>query len=105
MNITEFPGTEWRGKYKTAIAFFLLIFSTIKTCKLSIDVNEWVSKINKEIKLAVEKYVPCKKESCDCYKPVINQDLAPFNDGISKEMFALAGAKGTKYQVNILFTK
>lgn len=32
---------------------------------------------------------------------MIEQDLKPFADGITKEQFGLARAKGTKYQVKI----
>lgn len=59
------------------------------------ELNELSSKITS----ALEQYVPCKRDNCSCHKSVINLDLAPFKDGITKEQFAVARSKGTKYQV------
>lgn len=67
--------------------------------KYSRDVNEWTSNLKNEIKRALEQYAPCKKENCSCHRSVIDSDLAPYQDGITNEMFISARAKGTKYQV------
>ncbi|KOB63523.1 CAP10 family protein, partial [Operophtera brumata] len=59
---------------------------------IRIESNEITSKITS----GLEQYVPCKRDNCSCHKSVINLDLAPFKDGITKEQFAVARSKGTK---------
>ncbi|CAD0195297.1 unnamed protein product [Chrysodeixis includens] len=67
--------------------------------KYSKEANEWASKIKENINLAAQQYVPCKSANCSCHKSVINQDLAPFKTGITKELYNSARAKATKYQI------
>ncbi|KAG6462084.1 hypothetical protein O3G_MSEX013047 [Manduca sexta] len=67
--------------------------------KYSREINEWYSKINSEINLAIDQYIPCQRVNCSCYKSVIDQDLKPFKDGITKEQYAQARTKATKYQI------
>ncbi|XP_059048956.1 O-glucosyltransferase rumi homolog [Achroia grisella] len=67
--------------------------------KYSKDINEWGSKINKKIQVAMKQYTPCERTNCSCHKAVIGQDLRPYQDGITKELFAVARSKGTKYQI------
>lgn len=79
-------------------------FNNDKTCtknhnKYGREANEWSYEISKKISNALEQYVPCRKANCSCYKSVIDEDLAPFRDGITKEHFASARVKGTKYQI------
>ncbi|XP_031769652.2 O-glucosyltransferase rumi homolog isoform X2 [Galleria mellonella] len=49
--------------------------------------------------MAINKYIPCEKTNCSCHKAVIEHDLNPYQDGITKELFTLARSKGTKYQI------
>ncbi|XP_028171067.1 O-glucosyltransferase rumi homolog [Ostrinia furnacalis] len=63
------------------------------------EINDWSTKVNQQIKSALAKYTPCEKKHCSCHSAVIEQDLQPFSDGITKEQFAIAVAKGTKYQI------
>lgn len=73
---------------------------TLFLCYLLItEINELTSKISKEINLALEYYIPCKKANCSCHKAVIDRDLATYKDGITKELFEHARSKGVKYQV------
>ncbi|CAG9782945.1 unnamed protein product [Diatraea saccharalis] len=67
--------------------------------KFSKEINELSSKINKEVQLALEEYDPCDNKYCNCHSSVIDKDLEVFADGITKDQFALARAKGTKYQI------
>ncbi|XP_026323939.1 O-glucosyltransferase rumi homolog [Hyposmocoma kahamanoa] len=67
--------------------------------KYSKEINELTSKISKEINLALEYYIPCKKANCSCHKAVIDRDLATYKDGITKELFEHARSKGVKYQI------
>ncbi|KAJ8734837.1 hypothetical protein PYW08_014087 [Mythimna loreyi] len=67
--------------------------------KYSREANNRSAKIKKYIDLAVDQYVPCKSEHCSCHSSVIDQDLAPFKDGITKELFDRARVKATKYQI------
>nr|XP_021182542.2 O-glucosyltransferase rumi homolog [Helicoverpa armigera] len=67
--------------------------------KYSKEANEWANKIKEQIDLAVSQYVPCKSTNCSCHASVIDQDLAPFRDGITKQLFNKARAKATKYQI------
>ncbi|CAK1548479.1 unnamed protein product [Leptosia nina] len=69
------------------------------TNKYSKESNEWTSKIKRSIELAEIQYVPCKSVNCSCHSKVIDDDLAPFKTGITKEMVASAFSKGTKYQI------
>ncbi|XP_053600787.1 O-glucosyltransferase rumi homolog isoform X2 [Plodia interpunctella] len=62
-------------------------------------VNGWESKLRKEIQIAVDSYIPCESSKCSCHKKVIEQDLAPFKEGITRDQFSIALAKGTKYQI------
>ncbi|XP_060090433.1 protein O-glucosyltransferase 1 isoform X1 [Heteronotia binoei] len=54
-----------------------------------------------QISRAVENYKPCIKENCSCHQGVREQDLAPFRDGISKELLseAISRKLGTHYQI------
>lgn len=56
--------------------------------------------LSSKITSALEQYVPCKQYNCSCHKSVLNLDLAPFKDGVTKEQFDIAQSKGTKYQVS-----
>ncbi|XP_061711721.1 O-glucosyltransferase rumi homolog [Cydia pomonella] len=67
--------------------------------KYSKDTNKWTANILNEIQAAIAVYVPCEWQNCSCYKSVVDQDLGPFKDGITKEMFSLAQSKATKYQI------
>ncbi|XP_035429729.2 O-glucosyltransferase rumi homolog [Spodoptera frugiperda] len=67
--------------------------------KYSRESNNWSLKIKEQINTAVNEYVPCKVENCSCHKSVIDEDLAPFKGGITKELFDRARAKATKYQI------
>ncbi|KAL0850092.1 hypothetical protein ABMA28_011980 [Loxostege sticticalis] len=61
--------------------------------------EDWIAKIIEQINSAVQNYTPCEKKKCSCHSSVIENDLQPFSDGITKEQFAIARAKGTKYQI------
>ncbi|CAB3248362.1 unnamed protein product [Arctia plantaginis] len=63
------------------------------------EVNEWAQKLKQNINSALEQYVPCKTANCSCHKSIIDLDLLPFQDGITKELFDTAVSKGTKYQI------
>nr|XP_047927629.1 protein O-glucosyltransferase 1 [Anser cygnoides] len=54
-----------------------------------------------QINKAVEVYKPCVKENCSCHQSVWKQDLAPFRDGISKEIMSdvVSRKLGTHYQI------
>ncbi|XP_015277279.1 PREDICTED: protein O-glucosyltransferase 1-like [Gekko japonicus] len=54
-----------------------------------------------QISRAVENYRPCIKENCSCHQGVREQDLAPFREGISKELLseAISRKLGTHYQI------
>ena len=65
-----------------------------------LEINDWDADITKIVELAVSKYNPCIQANCSCHKEVIYKDLQPFREGITKEMFDIAVAKGTKYQVS-----
>ncbi|KAJ0181248.1 hypothetical protein K1T71_003333 [Dendrolimus kikuchii] len=67
--------------------------------KYSKDLNAWTADITNKINKAKENYIPCKSTNCSCHKSVIDHDLKPFTDGITKELFTLARNKGTKYQI------
>ncbi|KAH9634108.1 hypothetical protein HF086_001310 [Spodoptera exigua] len=61
--------------------------------------NDWSMQIKEQINTAMNKYVLCKVENCSCHKSVIDEDLAPFKGGITKELFERARMKATKYQI------
>ncbi|RVE50548.1 hypothetical protein evm_004775 [Chilo suppressalis] len=67
--------------------------------KYSKEINVLTSKLKQELQEAVQKYSPCDNKNCNCHSNVINIDLEPFADGITKEQFSIARAKGTKYQI------
>ncbi|XP_047536598.1 O-glucosyltransferase rumi homolog [Vanessa atalanta] len=67
--------------------------------KYSKDVNKWTNKISNIINSELQAYDPCVRTNCSCHKNVIEKDLEPFSSGITKEMFEIAQAKGTKYQI------
>ncbi|XP_072935921.1 O-glucosyltransferase rumi homolog [Epargyreus clarus] len=67
--------------------------------KYSKEFNEWASNLEKELKIAKEQYEPCIKVNCSCHKSVIEQDLAPYTDGITEDQFTMARSKATKYQI------
>ncbi|KAJ2946339.1 hypothetical protein O0L34_g12376 [Tuta absoluta] len=67
--------------------------------RYSKEINEWTNKISDEIATSLEQYRPCERSNCSCHKAVIEQDLVPFKDGITKDMFEKARVKGTKYQI------
>lgn len=46
-----------------------------------------------KIEEAKRTYKPCDKTSCLCYVDVINENLKPFRNGISKEMIENVKAK------------
>ncbi|KAJ6662738.1 hypothetical protein lerEdw1_011378 [Lerista edwardsae] len=54
-----------------------------------------------QIDRAVETNRPCIRENCSCYRRVWEQDLAPFREGISKELLseAISRRLGTHYQI------
>ncbi|XP_054829931.1 protein O-glucosyltransferase 1 [Eublepharis macularius] len=54
-----------------------------------------------QIEKALENYKPCVKENCSCHQKVREQDLAPFREGISKELLseAISRKLGTHYQI------
>ncbi|XP_044857961.1 protein O-glucosyltransferase 1 isoform X2 [Mauremys mutica] len=54
-----------------------------------------------QIDRAVESYRPCIKENCSCYQSVREQDLAPFQGGISKDLLSdvVSRKLGTHYQI------
>ncbi|XP_034647928.1 protein O-glucosyltransferase 1 [Trachemys scripta elegans] len=54
-----------------------------------------------QIDRAVEGYRPCIRENCSCYQSVREQDLAPFQGGISKELLSdvVSRKLGTHYQI------
>lgn len=82
--------------------WFIIIYFQDSNANISIwltESNNWSLKIKEQIKTAVNDYVPCKVENCSCHKSVIDEDLAPFKGGITKELFDRARAKATKYQV------
>uniref|UniRef100_A0A8C0GJV3 Protein O-glucosyltransferase 1 n=1 Tax=Chelonoidis abingdonii TaxID=106734 RepID=A0A8C0GJV3_CHEAB len=54
-----------------------------------------------QIDRAVESYRPCIRENCSCYQSVREQDLAPFQGGISKDLLSdvVSRKLGTHYQI------
>lgn len=44
-------------------------------------------------------YVPCNLSSCSCHIDVLNNDLKPFQKGITKDMIDAVRNKGVVYQV------
>ena len=54
-----------------------------------------------KISEAVSNYEPCSSDKCGsgCYASVIEDDLSVWKDGISKETFDEAAAKGVHYQI------
>ncbi|KAK4879071.1 hypothetical protein RN001_007217 [Aquatica leii] len=62
------------------------------------DVNEF-SKYLRNYENAQKSYQPCDKSSCNCYMDVINNDLKPFENGITEDMVANIKSRGTKYQI------
>ncbi|XP_049887250.1 O-glucosyltransferase rumi homolog [Pectinophora gossypiella] len=63
------------------------------------EINEWATKIRDKITFALEQYQSCERANCSCHKAVIDKDLAPFSEGITRELIEQAGSKGTKYQI------
>ena len=51
------------------------------------------------ISRAVNQYVGCDNDSCDCFTPIIDDDLEMWSDGISRSSFELAKQRGVHYQV------
>ena len=47
----------------------------------------------------VNQYVGCGNNSCECFTPIINEDLEMWSDGISRSSFELAKQRGVHYQV------
>ena len=58
----------------------------------SIDVRFRISR-------AVNQYVGCGNNSCDCFTSIIDDDLEMWSDGISRSSFELAKQRGVHYQV------
>uniref|UniRef100_A0A8D0AY82 Protein O-glucosyltransferase 1 n=1 Tax=Salvator merianae TaxID=96440 RepID=A0A8D0AY82_SALMN len=54
-----------------------------------------------QIDRAIDNYRPCLQVNCSCHQRVIEQDLAPFREGISKELLseAISRRLGTHYQI------
>ncbi|XP_058042907.1 protein O-glucosyltransferase 1 isoform X1 [Ahaetulla prasina] len=54
-----------------------------------------------QIDEAEKNYSPCVKDNCECYQRVREQDLAPFQDGISEKLLseAISQKLGTHYQI------
>lgn len=75
------------------------------TCYFFLEANDWSQKLKQNINAALEQYIPCKTANCSCHKSVIDLDLLPFQDGITKEVFDTAVSKGTKYQVKFVHMK
>lgn len=65
-----------------------------------LEINDREMDLLKVVEHAVTKHIPCIQANCSCHKEVISKDLQPFHEGITKEMFKIAVAKGTKYQVS-----
>ena len=51
------------------------------------------------ISRAVSQYVGCGNNSCECFTPIIDEDLEMWSDGISRSSFELAKQRGVHYQV------
>ncbi|XP_028656547.1 protein O-glucosyltransferase 1 [Erpetoichthys calabaricus] len=58
-------------------------------------------KYETEVFEAVKNYTPCKQHNCSCYQSVLENDLLPFQDGISFELLSSAVNRGvgTHYQI------
>lgn len=48
---------------------------------------------------SVANYTPCQFQNCSCYSSVIENDLKPFQNGITLDMINAASQKGTKYWI------
>lgn len=106
-------GTALRKNKKRCpkLKFILCIISCLSLYLLNVHViffleaNDWSQKFKQNINAALEQYIPCKTANCSCHKSVIDLDLLPFQDGITKEVFDTAVSKGTKYQVKFVHMK
>lgn len=48
---------------------------------------------------ALHDYVSCSQANCSCHLDVMKEDLAPYKNGITKEMIDGVRDRGTKYQI------
>nr|CAG4650212.1 EOG090X07KN [Sida crystallina] len=60
--------------------------------------DKWVNFKGKMAK-ALGDYQPCAHKNCSCFTSLVADDLAPFNDSITKDMINKARERGTKYQI------
>ncbi|XP_029433698.1 protein O-glucosyltransferase 1 [Rhinatrema bivittatum] len=53
------------------------------------------------IEQALENHVPCETQDCRCHRSVLEQDLTPFREGLTKELVSSMVARklGTHYQI------
>ncbi|XP_035234183.1 protein O-glucosyltransferase 1-like [Stegodyphus dumicola] len=56
-------------------------------------------KINAVINRTLTNYEECSSDSCACFLSVINEDLQPFEKGITKQDIFESKSRGIHYQV------
>lgn len=73
--------------------------TTVGYCVYMVPIILTFVDVGRRISRAVSQYVGCGNNSCDCYMPVIDNDLQIWSDGISRSSFELAKKRGVHYQV------
>ena len=66
---------------------------------LKLITSIFLDAIRLRISRAVSQYVGCGNSSCECFTPIIDDDLEMWSDGISRSSFELAKQRGVHYQV------
>lgn len=78
---------------------FVQCFSQEEYCSAEDDSCKKDTDVRLRIPRAVNQYVGCDNDSCDCFTPIIDEDLEMWSDGISRSSFELAKQRGVHYQV------
>ncbi|XP_065912123.1 protein O-glucosyltransferase 1-like [Dysidea avara] len=82
------------------IAFLAQYSSQEEFCSAEDDSCTKYTDIKQRIDQAVSEYVECGNDSCDCFSPLLNDDLRPWSEGgISRDLFEMAEGRGVHYQI------
>ncbi|CAL8406791.1 unnamed protein product [Arctogadus glacialis] len=81
----------------------LLLLQVLQLCVLGASGKsdqQWLN-IQRSISRAVEEYTPCSPVNCSCHLSVLQDDLRPFQGGVSEKLMASTVRRGvgTHYQI------
>ncbi|XP_003219139.1 protein O-glucosyltransferase 1 [Anolis carolinensis] len=89
------------GQFSAGLLLQVAALSLLLFCWEAKSTDTRWKKYMGQIERAVENYRPCVTENCRCYQKVREQDLDPFQEGISEELLseAISRRLGTHYQI------